>query len=394
MRKQETFDLDSCDFPTCRELTEEELLCVNGGKKIENSNAAVAEAQVGDSLTRNDGTTVTITQGDIDWAKKQVGGSGGSNKSGGEEGSSGGDSVAAGSDKEVKVAAGNSSASAGSNSGSSKNAGSSYNGSSASSSSGGSSSGNSSSQNYTPALTPQQQYEMAKADEERKKNDAVNNVTDKTELETLSGVPAIANYLLVDSKGNSFGERQYHSKYVLTVPAGYSQNFLDASNAYFCDRKIGNSGKEKIDSIALTDSVGNIIHLFSNDREIQDYRKYAETVKSTVKISTKDFFQYTNTAVGTVSGIYETVTGNKIVKNVSLGSEIVSTVLDSVSMISEPSFLNGYTLCADLAGFIPYVGLAINIGMTAFASYANYRNEQLYGLQEENSDFLRYDGTF
>ena len=61
MRKKETFDLDNCDFPTCRELTEEELLLVNGGKKIENSNAAVAEAQVGDSLTRNDGTTVTIS---------------------------------------------------------------------------------------------------------------------------------------------------------------------------------------------------------------------------------------------------------------------------------------------------------------------------------------------
>ena len=159
MKKVRNFNFENLSFPTCRELTEEELLLVNGGKKIENSNAAVAEAQVGDSLTRNDGTTVTITQGDIDWAKKQVGSSGGQSESGGEGSSESDGQNGSETATEVKVAAGNSSVSAGSSSGSSGNSGSSYNGSSASSSS----------QNYTPALTPQQQYEITDNSEEAKK---------------------------------------------------------------------------------------------------------------------------------------------------------------------------------------------------------------------------------
>ena len=48
-----------------RELTEDELYIINGGAQIENSNEAVANAQVGDTLTRKDGTIVTINQGDI-----------------------------------------------------------------------------------------------------------------------------------------------------------------------------------------------------------------------------------------------------------------------------------------------------------------------------------------
>lgn len=40
-----------------------------GGHEIENTNEAVAGAEAGDTLTRDDGTEVTITQGDIDWAQ-------------------------------------------------------------------------------------------------------------------------------------------------------------------------------------------------------------------------------------------------------------------------------------------------------------------------------------
>lgn len=76
----EFFDFATYDFSKLgRELTEDELYIINGGAQIENSNEAVANAQVGDTLTRKDNTTVTITQGDIDWAKKQIAGSSNSN---------------------------------------------------------------------------------------------------------------------------------------------------------------------------------------------------------------------------------------------------------------------------------------------------------------------------
>ena len=67
------FDLQTYDFSDCREITGEELYLINGGERVENSNEAVANAQVGDTVERKDGTVVTITQGDIDWAKEHTG---------------------------------------------------------------------------------------------------------------------------------------------------------------------------------------------------------------------------------------------------------------------------------------------------------------------------------
>ncbi len=74
-----------------RELTDEELFLVNGGsERRENSHEGVAGANVGDTIQRNDGTIVTLNQGDIDYARKQLGiNGGGSGSSGGSSGSSG-----------------------------------------------------------------------------------------------------------------------------------------------------------------------------------------------------------------------------------------------------------------------------------------------------------------
>ena len=71
IQKHKTLDYDFSDY--AEEITGNALFKINGGAQIENSVEAQANARVGDTLTRNDGTTVTITQGDIDWAKKQVG---------------------------------------------------------------------------------------------------------------------------------------------------------------------------------------------------------------------------------------------------------------------------------------------------------------------------------
>ncbi|MCR5061953.1 MAG: M23 family metallopeptidase [Treponema sp.] len=62
------------DFSDCREITGDELYRINGGGRIENSNEAVAGAEVGDTLIRDDGTEVTLTQEDIDWARGHTSG--------------------------------------------------------------------------------------------------------------------------------------------------------------------------------------------------------------------------------------------------------------------------------------------------------------------------------
>ena len=40
---------------------------------VENSNEGIANAKPGDKIIRKDGTEITLTQGDIDWAKSQIG---------------------------------------------------------------------------------------------------------------------------------------------------------------------------------------------------------------------------------------------------------------------------------------------------------------------------------
>ncbi len=66
-------DLENYDYSSfARDMTEEELLTVNGGKEIANTNEAVANAKPGDTLTRSDNTTVVITEGDIKWAQEQI----------------------------------------------------------------------------------------------------------------------------------------------------------------------------------------------------------------------------------------------------------------------------------------------------------------------------------
>ena len=99
--KKAKYNFEEPDLSRWHILTYDELLKVNGGSgndsgddgesedddksgghEIENTVEAVANAEVGDTLTRDDGTQVTITQGDIDWAQEHCGSYG---KSGEEE---------------------------------------------------------------------------------------------------------------------------------------------------------------------------------------------------------------------------------------------------------------------------------------------------------------------
>ncbi|MCQ2582686.1 MAG: hypothetical protein MJ160_02160 [Treponema sp.] len=67
---------DLCDYDFsdyAEEITGDALFKINGGAEVENSHEGVANAQVGDTITRNDGTVVTLNQADIDYAQQQLG---------------------------------------------------------------------------------------------------------------------------------------------------------------------------------------------------------------------------------------------------------------------------------------------------------------------------------
>ena len=77
MKKVRYPNLDDYDLSCYEELKGDILYRINGGAQVENSNEGVANAQVGDTITRNDGTTVTLNAGDIKYAQEQLGDSGG-----------------------------------------------------------------------------------------------------------------------------------------------------------------------------------------------------------------------------------------------------------------------------------------------------------------------------
>ena len=67
-------DINTFDFkPYGRELTREEAYLVNGGVEIENSIAAQALANTGDTVTDSNGKISVLTEYDIKWAQEQIG---------------------------------------------------------------------------------------------------------------------------------------------------------------------------------------------------------------------------------------------------------------------------------------------------------------------------------
>ena len=82
---------DLCDYDFsdyAEEITGDALFKINGGAEVENSHEGVAGAKPGDTITRIDGTVVTLKQADIDYANAQLENNG-NNGTGNTNGSSG-----------------------------------------------------------------------------------------------------------------------------------------------------------------------------------------------------------------------------------------------------------------------------------------------------------------
>ena len=75
-------NLDDYDLSDYEELKGDILYKINGGAEIENSVEAQAQAHEGDTVKRSDGTTHTLTKGDITWAQNQVSNNGGGSSGG------------------------------------------------------------------------------------------------------------------------------------------------------------------------------------------------------------------------------------------------------------------------------------------------------------------------
>ena len=250
------------------ELKGDILYKINGGAQIENSVEAQAKAQEGDTVTRNDGTTHTLTKGDITWAQNQVSNNG--------SGSSGGSAnVSAG--NETAIAGGDVSAGTGNLSGQGNAGG------GGSQSPSGAESPSSASSNPQRATSKEVSIDTKKGSELREEWYG-NSVTNLVRLANGGKEPEGNQIISRNSNteidlDKEYNARDYKGKHIMTVHYQDKEGIEKCANCYLNAGKYGTAGVPAYDGIGLTNDRGDIIHILRDDKTIL---KYAGTLNPSV----------------------------------------------------------------------------------------------------------------
>ena len=207
-------DIGIYDFSDyAEEITGDALFKINGGAQIENSIEAQANAKVGDTVTRKDGTTHTLYQGNIDWAQKEM------------------DSRTS-SVKKENVNQGNA--------------------------------GNTNSENKTSENT------------ENTQNDSASSSTDisSPNLKEQNNWTFNPNEPDSDKRYNA-QDVKYKNKtlHVMTINCDDAENFESFLNYYVLIGKDGAAGTTVYDGIGLMDKNGNVIHVLEDEKSVCNYAR-------------------------------------------------------------------------------------------------------------------------
>ena len=207
-------DIGIYDFSDyAEEITGDVLFKINGGAEIENSIEAQANAKVGDTVTREDGTTHTLYQGDIDWAQKEM-------------------VSRTSSVKKENVNQGNA--------------------------------GNTNSENKTSENT------------ENTQNDSASSSTDisSPNLKEQNNWTFNPNEPDTDKRYNA-KEVKYKNKtlYVMTINCDDAENFESFLNYYVLIGKDGAAGTTVYDGIGLMDKNGNVIQVLEDEKSVCNYAR-------------------------------------------------------------------------------------------------------------------------
>ena len=207
-------DIGIYDFSDyAEEITGDALFKINGGAQIENSIEAQANAKVGDTVTRKDGTTHTLYQGDIDWAQKEM-------------------VSRTSSVKKENVNQGNA--------------------------------GNTNSENKTSENT------------ENTQNDSASSSTDisSPNLKEQNNWTFNPNEPDTEKRYNA-KEVKYKNKtlYVMTINCDDAENFESFLNYYVLIGKDGSAGTTVYDGIGLMDKNGNVIQVLEDEKSVCNYAR-------------------------------------------------------------------------------------------------------------------------
>ncbi|MBO4321106.1 MAG: LysM peptidoglycan-binding domain-containing protein, partial [Treponema sp.] len=358
-----------------RELTEEEMILVNGGsKKKEEPKTDTHTVVSGDTLSqivydynKENGTNLTVNE----VAKNS--------------GISDPDKIYPGQTINLGPSGGASGPGSGSGSGGSGN-GSGSGGSGGNSGSPGNTPSSPSSANNTNSTTSNtvkgperhsaydQQYinEMMEND---RKNALGNNgiqgtaVTgNKIEGKEFSTNANLYNPSSPDPDKRYNGQNYYNNEtgkieHLMIVSSTDKYNYRNIRDYYLTVGQYGSAGTIKYDGIGITNSKGEIIEIQKDEKSIAEYSQ-----KIGMPVGT---FMDTVSAVGDFAGNASTATGvaaflteSKLLGDVSSRLGILSGGIDFLEAINDPTFSNWYDVATDAAYFIPGVGIYVGGGMT------------------------------
>ena len=296
---------ENYDFSDCHEITGDELFLINGGARVENSNEAVANAKEGDTLVRNDGTEVTLTQGDINWAKEHS--SGGNSGSSGTDTSTSQTTTTTTSDSSSQTESSNTTGNSSSNNSSSS---SSSSGSSSSTSSGSSSSSSGNSSSTTSSTN--------------------NNTPSKTETK----VPNFEDPFAPESNGN-FGIDNKNK--IVSADINRPQSVIDAYGAYYVL-----SDKDYV--FQLNDGE-NVVHTFTDEEKVANYVRTLDNSQGNFSI--EKTLDLVSTGTGIASELLD--------KSLEITEDVItiSMINNFSNMLSSVSNVTGaITLLNDFNDFI------------------------------------------
>ena len=344
-------DIGVYDFSDyAEEITGNALFKINGGAQIENSIEAQANAKVGDTVTREDGTTHTLYQGDIDWAQKEM------------------DSRTS-SVKKENVNQGNAS--------------------------------NTNSENKTSENT------------ENTQNDSASSSTDisSPNLKKQNNWTFNPNEPDTEKRYNA-KEVKYKNKtlYVMTINCDDAENFESFLNYYVLIGKDGAAGTTVYDGIGLMDKNGNVIQVLEDEKSVKKYAEYLAS--STDKnINVMDVVGGISTATGISADILNYIdTGAKasnVLGKISTATGLLSIGFDANECRKNPSFSKACDVVIDGIGFIPDGGALLSLGLSvekekleketsaAIASYKDYKiKDTLYKFVPSQNNDIFFDQDY
>ncbi len=179
-----------------------------------------------------------------------------------------------------------------------------------------------------------------------KSKNSENNKTTPEEDPHISG-SSIQNKETVPniSAGEQFIAKEIDGKVVITVDINNAEQLDAVVTGYLVVWKDGTLGFKPVDTIALTDSNGNIIHTFSNDAAIKQYANYRNPSEGNFSDMMGD--------VSSATGIVGDYIDSSGLGFVSFISGVVKFSHDIKEAKKNPSLSHKIDVGIDIIGFIP-----------------------------------------